>query len=68
MALSCGGEQVTAAVPGHCIDDVLRFAHRTLYDYVPGYWDGPVGVGFANLVYETYQGGRWGILAALLPR
>jgi 1,4-alpha-glucan branching enzyme len=25
------------------------------YDYVPGYWDGPVGVGYANLVYNTYQ-------------
>jgi maltooligosyltrehalose trehalohydrolase len=37
------------------------------YDYVPGYWDGPVGVGYANLVYETYRaveaqrdaGGHW---------
>jgi 1,4-alpha-glucan branching enzyme len=25
------------------------------YDCVPNYWDGPVGVGYANLVYETYQ-------------
>jgi maltooligosyltrehalose trehalohydrolase len=25
------------------------------YDYVPGYWDGPTGVGFARLVYETFQ-------------
>src|SRR5829696_4290347 len=25
------------------------------YDCVPNFWDGPVGVGYANLVYETYQ-------------
>lgn len=25
------------------------------YDCVPNYWDGPFGVGYANLVYETYQ-------------
>ena len=25
------------------------------YDCVPNYWDGPSGVGYANLVYETYQ-------------
>jgi 1,4-alpha-glucan branching enzyme len=25
------------------------------YDCVPNYWDGPIGVGYANLVYETYQ-------------
>jgi maltooligosyltrehalose trehalohydrolase len=25
------------------------------YDCVPNYWDGPMGVGYANLVYETYQ-------------
>src|SRR5262249_22062311 len=25
------------------------------YDCVPNYWDGPVGVGYASLVYETYQ-------------
>ena len=25
------------------------------YDCVPNYWDGPVGKGFANLVYHTYQ-------------
>ena len=25
------------------------------YDCVPNYWDGPLGVGYANLVYETYQ-------------
>jgi maltooligosyltrehalose trehalohydrolase len=37
------------------------------YDYVPGYWDGPLGNGYANLVYHTYQevaaqreaGGYW---------
>jgi 1,4-alpha-glucan branching enzyme len=25
------------------------------YDCVPNYWDGPVGVGYSNLAYETYQ-------------
>ncbi|HEX9047214.1 MAG TPA: alpha-amylase family glycosyl hydrolase, partial [Verrucomicrobiae bacterium] len=25
------------------------------YDCVPNYWDGPLGVGYANLVYSTYQ-------------
>lgn len=25
------------------------------YDCVPNYWDGPLGVGYAELVYETYQ-------------
>ena len=25
------------------------------YDCVPNYWDGPLGVGYASLVYETYQ-------------
>jgi maltooligosyltrehalose trehalohydrolase len=25
------------------------------YDCVPCYWDGPVGQGYANLTYETYQ-------------
>ena len=25
------------------------------YDCVPNYWDGPVGQGYAGLVYETYQ-------------
>jgi 1,4-alpha-glucan branching enzyme len=25
------------------------------YDCVPNYWDGPAGVGYASLVYETYQ-------------
>jgi maltooligosyltrehalose trehalohydrolase len=25
------------------------------YDCVPNYWDGSVGVGYANLVYHTYQ-------------
>jgi 1,4-alpha-glucan branching enzyme len=25
------------------------------YDCVPNYWDGPLGVGYANLVYNTYQ-------------
>src|SRR5262249_17383626 len=37
------------------------------YDCVPNYWDGPTGVGYANLVYSTYQlvkaklagGGHW---------
>lgn len=25
------------------------------YDCVPNYWDGPLGVGYANLTYHTYQ-------------
>lgn len=25
------------------------------YDCVPNYWDGPLGVGYANIVYETYR-------------
>jgi 1,4-alpha-glucan branching enzyme len=25
------------------------------YDCVPNYWDGPLGVGYANLVYDTHQ-------------
>jgi len=25
------------------------------YDCVPNYWDGPLGTGYANLVYNTYQ-------------
>lgn len=25
------------------------------YDCVPNYWDGPLGVGYAKLVFETYQ-------------
>jgi 1,4-alpha-glucan branching enzyme len=25
------------------------------YDCVPNYWDGPMGVGYASLTYETYQ-------------
>ena len=25
------------------------------YDFVPGYWDGAVGKGYANLTYRTYQ-------------
>ncbi len=25
------------------------------YDCVPNYWDGPAGLGYANLVYQTYQ-------------
>jgi 1,4-alpha-glucan branching enzyme len=37
------------------------------YDCVPNYWDGPMGQGYAALVYETYQtvkakqaeGGHW---------
>jgi len=25
------------------------------YDYVPGYWDGPLGDGYAGLTYETHR-------------
>jgi 1,4-alpha-glucan branching enzyme len=28
------------------------------YDCVPNYWDGALGVGYANTVYETYQSTR----------
>lgn len=28
------------------------------YDYVPGMYDGPLGQGYAQLVFETYQGSR----------
>jgi 1,4-alpha-glucan branching enzyme len=41
------------------------------YDCVPNYWDGPTGVGYANLVYSTFQlvktqlaAGRWQRFAA----
>ena len=33
------------------------------YDCVPNYWDGPLGVGYASLVYETYQLTKRGIAA-----
>jgi 1,4-alpha-glucan branching enzyme len=28
------------------------------YDYVPGFYDEPTGVGYAQLVYDTYQGSK----------
>jgi 1,4-alpha-glucan branching enzyme len=28
------------------------------YDYVPGFYDGPVGTGYAKLVFDTYQMSR----------
>ena len=28
------------------------------YDYVPGMYDGPVGEGYANLVYQTYEASK----------
>jgi maltooligosyltrehalose trehalohydrolase len=34
------------------------------YDCVPNYWDGPLGIGYANLVYETYQLAKAGIAQA----
>ncbi|EHR00320.1 alpha-amylase family glycosyl hydrolase [Bradyrhizobium sp. WSM471] len=33
------------------------------YDCVPNYWDGPMGVGYASLVYETHQLTRANIAA-----
>ena len=33
------------------------------YDCVPNYWDGPLGVGYASLAYETYQLAKRGIAA-----
>lgn len=35
------------------------------YDYVPGIYDGPVGQGYADLVYRTYQDSQ---AAATFPR
>jgi 1,4-alpha-glucan branching enzyme len=35
------------------------------YDCVPNYWDGPVGVGYAGLVYDTYQLARAKIAAGV---
>ncbi|WP_348304146.1 alpha-amylase family glycosyl hydrolase [Methanothrix sp.] len=29
------------------------------YDCVPNYWDGPTGLGYANLVYQTYSSSTW---------
>ncbi len=34
------------------------------YDCVPNYWDGPLGVGYASLVYETYQLAKTKVLQA----
>jgi len=28
------------------------------YDYVPGFYDGPTGVGYARLVFDTYQASK----------
>lgn len=36
------------------------------YDCVPNYWDGPLGVGYANLVFHTYEYVKQSI--ASLPR
>ena len=33
------------------------------YDCVPNYWDGPLGVGYASLTYESYQLAKRGIAA-----
>lgn len=33
----------------------VDFAYFDAYDCVPNFWDGPLGVGYASLVYETYQ-------------
>src|SRR6266699_1996532 len=34
------------------------------YDCVPNYWDGPLGVGYASLVFETYQLAKTKVLQA----
>lgn len=34
------------------------------YDCVPNYWDGPLGVGYANLVFETHQLAKEKVAAA----
>ena len=41
------------AVNNYFTDDLHIDGFR--YDYVPGYYDGPVGQGYAKLVYDTYQ-------------
>ena len=41
-----------AAVNDYFLQDLHFDGFR--YDYVPGYYDGPVGVGYAKLVYDTY--------------
>lgn len=40
------------AVNRHWLDEYHVDGFR--YDYVPGFYDGPVGVGYARLVYDTY--------------
>jgi 1,4-alpha-glucan branching enzyme len=37
------------------------------YDYVPGMYDGPAGVGYARLVYETYRLSQGGIARFQAP-
>ena len=38
------------------------------YDYVPGFWDGAAGKGYAALVYETYQETQARLAAGDWPR
>jgi maltooligosyltrehalose trehalohydrolase len=42
-----------ATVNAYCLDTLHLDGFR--YDYVPGYYDGPTGKGYARLVYDTYQ-------------
>ena len=42
-----------AAVNDYFINELHMDGFR--YDYVPGYYDGPVGQGYAKLLYDTYN-------------
>lgn len=46
-------QQYFLKVNHHWLDEYHVDGFR--YDYVPGFYDGPTGVGFAKLTYETYQ-------------
>ncbi len=48
------------AVNQHWIDQFHIDGFR--YDYVPGYYDGPAGNGYAQLVFNTYQYSRSGTI------
>ena len=42
-----------AAVNAYFLDELHMDGFR--YDYVPGIYDGPLGTGYARLVFDTYQ-------------
>ncbi len=49
-------QQFFQAVNRHWLDEYHVDGFR--YDYVPGFYDGPLGNGYANLVFQTYQHSR----------